>query len=186
MKRQLPLFDEQRARLGRPTIMERALASKYGTPYVHLAAFAIDIDRIYELEEKRPSRLPFGWEVFLTSQYLQARCDPVRHHEMIEESVLSIMEGRGIIRRLGTQLPFAVWLLVHRKSWPEALGACFASWKKPPLSLAKALESLFADPLQPALMAQHCLNLSLDPPIAPTTREALEGMAKGQSLDPFP
>ena len=49
-------------KLGRATIMDRALAQRYGAPYVHLAAFAIDVDRVHRSRPDAPG-LPDGCEV---------------------------------------------------------------------------------------------------------------------------
>ncbi|HEX6243796.1 MAG TPA: hypothetical protein VFZ61_22935, partial [Polyangiales bacterium] len=59
-KRPLRVVGTKESKLGSATIMDRALAQRYGAPYVHLAAFAIDVDRVHRLEDER-STLPFAW-----------------------------------------------------------------------------------------------------------------------------
>ena len=68
-KRALPSVAPEQTALGLPTIMDRELAAAHGVTYVHLAVFAIDVDRVYWLEPEHEG-LPFGWEVFLTEQFL--------------------------------------------------------------------------------------------------------------------
>ncbi len=163
--------------------MDRALASKHGVPYVHLAVFAIDVDRVRdELEELGKSEaLPFAWEVFLTARYLAWRCDPSDDaiRAMIEDATLAVLElpasEEGV---LGSQLPFAVWSLVARGSWPSTLESCFRAWKKKPRDLEKELGKLFerGDALEREL-ARVALATVIDPPLAPPTRDALTSLA---------
>jgi hypothetical protein len=181
-KKRLSVVGPGDAKLGRPTIMDRALATRYGATYVHLAAFAIDIDRVREREGDE-STLPFGWEVLLTERYLQqlfdgARSDPT---PLIEDACLAVMDmprpKPGQLPPLGSQLPFAVYLGVAREHLPAALGQCFRSWKKPPVDLLEELAPLEAEPAAVARLAEHCLDVALEPPLVGPVREALVTLA---------
>jgi hypothetical protein len=180
-KRTLPQLAERRDSLGRSTIMARALAARHGVPYVHAAVFAIDVDRIRDALDGPDDTLPFGWEVFLTARYLAWRCDPEDDatRTMLEDAVQSVLElppsDEGV---LGSQLPFAVWVLVARGDWPASVEAWLEAWKKKPKELAKELAPLFADAeSNERTLARAALAVALDPPIAPPTREALESLA---------
>ena len=92
-QKRLKVVGPSDAKLGRPTIIDRALAQRYGTPYVHLAVVAIDIDRVREID-REDGTLPFGWEVFLTERCVlrmvdAASTDPT---PLLEDMVLSVME----------------------------------------------------------------------------------------------
>jgi hypothetical protein len=181
MKRSLPQLSAAREGLGRPTIMDRALAARHGVPYVHAAVFAIDVDRIRDATEDLDDPRPFGWEVFLTARYLAWRCDPSDEatRTMLEDAVQSVLELRpseeGV---LGSQLPFAVWMLVARGEWPAELETWFKVWKKRPRELEKDLAPLFADcAANEAALARFALSVELEPAIAPPTRESLASMA---------
>ncbi len=189
--RRLKLMEARDQSLGRPTIMDRALAQRYGADYVQLAAFAIDVDRVRELEERtlsglEPARgagaLPFAWEVFLTEAELQrqvahARRDPT---PMLEEMCLGILElprtASGGSSPLGSQLPFAVYTAVERGLLDSSLRACFATWKKPPRELVAAMEQLERTGARAAL-ARHCLEARLEPPLVAPVRDALTALA---------
>jgi hypothetical protein len=180
-KRTLPQLAERREGLGRPTIMDRALAARHGVPYVHASVFAIDVDRIRDALDGPDDTLPFGWEVFLTARYLAWRCDPADDatRSMLEDAVQSVLElppsEEGV---LGSQLPFAVWMLVARGGWPASVEDWLKAWKKKPKELAKELGPLFAEAeANERTLARAALAVTLDPPIAPPTREALEAMA---------
>lgn len=169
-------------KLGRETIMDRALAQRHGAPYVHLAAFAIDVDRVHRLDLDRPSQ-PFAWEVFLTEQRLarfmdEAESDP---SQMLEDMCLAVMDlprpvgdEQGV---LGAQLPFAIYAGVAHEHLPASLGNCFRSWKKPPTDLLSELDELAARPGLGALLARHCLAAQLTPPLAEPVRVALEAIS---------
>jgi hypothetical protein len=190
MKRALPQLQPTREGLGRPTIMDRALASKHGVPYVHLAVFAIDVDRVRDELDDLDERdaLPFAWEVFLTARYLAWRCDPSEDaiRTMLEDATLAVLElpasEEGV---LGSQLPFAVWSLVARGLWPKTLESCFRAWKKKPRELDKELAKLFdrAEPLERELAAR-ALTTTMDPPLAPPTRDALTSLAASPDAAP--
>ena len=176
--RRLPTIDPKREGLGRPTIMDRALAQRHGVPYVHLAAFAIDVDRARDhLEETdADADLPMGWEVFLTERYLESRVEHASEtgRAMIEDIVLAIFDLPPSEEPVfGSQLPFAVWHAVARGVLPRTLEATFRMWKAKPKSLGAELDRLFADPEATRRFAHRCLEAPLDPPLAPPTREAL-------------
>ncbi|MEC7518518.1 MAG: hypothetical protein VYE22_01565 [Myxococcota bacterium] len=166
-------------KLGAPTIMDRALAASHGVTYVHLAVFSIDVDRIREAVEGYDDPRPFGWEVFLTEQYLLTHFDPAKRPEeaaFFEEVVLSILDGRP--DALGSQLSFAVWDAIQRGRFPKRLEGAFRSWKARPKELVKDLAKLWAD--EEALresLARGCLEVTLEPPLAPPTVEALRDLA---------
>ncbi len=168
-------------RLGRPTIMDRALAARYGVPYVHLAAFAIDVDRVREEVESLTDERPFAWEVFLTACYVAWRFDPKDEAGLatLEDAVNGVLELRASEEGVfGTQLPFAVWILVERGLLPGACERWFRAWKKKPRELADALLPLFAEREEREReLARFALSVALEPPLAPPTREALEALA---------
>jgi hypothetical protein len=160
MKRKLPLAPPVRARLEPPTIMDRALAAEHGSMYIQLAAFAIDVDRVYVAQEDEPA-LPFGWEVFVTECYLLARIDPLRDMQrvLLQDTCLAILEQPPEEQGYGSQLLFAVYDAVDRGFFPEAL------WQAPERALVTC--------------AAHGLSSALDPPLASPTRQALEQMRAG-------
>jgi hypothetical protein len=168
-------------KLGRDTIMDRALAARYGAAYVHLAAFTIDVDRVRELEAPD---LPFAWEVYLTECQLEQLMDTAVSDPkpMLEEMCLAILElprpRAGEQGPFGSQLPFAIYTAVARKIVPPSLGQCFANWKKPPADLIEEVEAMASDPGLKGRLAKHCLTVQLSPPLAPPAREALELLAR--------
>jgi hypothetical protein len=178
-KKHLPKMAPDRQKLGLPTIMDPALAQRHGVPYVHLAAFAIDVDRVRDAVEGFDDPRPFGWEVFLTEAYLLERFDPVRRPEevlLFEDVVLSILEGAP--DALGSQLAFAVWDALVRQRFPARLEGAFASWRARPEQLVKELATLWRDGARHVReLAAGCLEVELEPPLAPPTREALEALA---------
>ena len=179
-KRRLARAGPELEGLGRPSIMDRHLASTHGVPYVHLAVFAIDVDRIREEVEDLDDPRPFGWEVFLTECYLLARFDPIRQpvqRVLIEDVVLGALEGAR--DALGSQIAFAVWGLVVRERFPQNLGEAFASWSARPDELVKELTPLFAREAETRrALAAGCLEVSLTPPCAPPTLEALRALKR--------
>jgi hypothetical protein len=169
-------------KLGRATIMDRALAQRHGAPYVHLAAFAIDVDRVHRLDFDRPTQ-PFAWEVFLTELRLARFMDEASNDpsQMFEDMCLSVMDlprpdadAQGV---LGAQLPFAIYAGVAHEHLPASLGACFRVWKKPPTDLLSELDALSARPELPKALARHCLAAALEPPLAEPVRSALLAIA---------
>jgi len=176
-KRNLPVRSDDEPRgLGLTTIMDRALAARFGVAYVHLAAFAIDVDRVNAEHGDEPG-WPTGWEVFLTERYLLDTFDLAREadHELLEHACISIIEGG---QALGAQLPFAVYDAADRGVWPQTLLAPFATWRRRPRELLAALAELWerADEEGPRLAAA-CLEAPVEPELAPPTRAALERMA---------
>src|SRR5687767_12121428 len=137
-QKRLNVITPKDTKLGRATIMDRALAQRYGAPYVHLAAFAIDVDRVYRSDPDAPG-LPFGWEVLLTELRLNAYMDEAVNDPaaMLEEMCLAVMElppPRGDEPgALGGQLPFAVYVGVAHGELPAVLGNCFHVWRRPPV-----------------------------------------------------
>jgi hypothetical protein len=182
-RRPLRLVGAKEAKLGRATIMDRALAQRYGAPYVHLAAFAIDVDRVHRLETER-STLPFGWEVFLTEMRLaafmdEAKVDPAQLFEDMCLSVMDLPAARENQGALGAQLPFAIYVAVAHQHLPARVGACFRAWKKPPVELIEETAQLAAQAGLLARLAQHCLAATLEPPLVEPVRAALEALAVG-------
>jgi hypothetical protein len=176
--RKLQQLGPRHEKLAQPTIMNGALAAKYGVAYVRLCVFAIDVDRAYaELDDDEG--LPFGWEVFLTEcQLLRTLPDPGRDEQqrsLIEETCLSILEQPPDEQGYGSQLLFAIHDAVARGRYPEELGKPFRIWHKPPKQLFAALSALWNDADSACrTLAERVLELELDPPLAPPTRAALE------------
>jgi hypothetical protein len=174
-RKKLPRVDGTKEALGIRTIMDRALAARHGVPYVHLAAFAIDVDRVRDEVEGYGDRRPFGWEVFLTEAYVLERAKDER--ALLEDVVLSILDGQP--DALGSQLVFAIWDAIHRAQLPRDLRKAFASWKAEPDELVEKLAPLWkkgADNIRE--LAQGCLAVEIDPPLAPPTRASLEALAR--------
>ncbi|MBC7174127.1 MAG: hypothetical protein H5U40_16915, partial [Polyangiaceae bacterium] len=112
-KKPLPTMAPEDEGLGFDTIMDPALAMRWGIPYVHLAAFAIDLDRLREhVEDDDPEGIwPFGFEVFLTEMHLLGAIDPDEpdHLQIIEDICLGILDhGPDEDPPLGSQIVFAV------------------------------------------------------------------------------
>lgn len=181
MPRRLPQANAQQAGLGQRTIMNRTLAGQYGVDYVHLAAFAIDVDRVYE-RAPAEGQLPFGWEVFACARYVAARVHSAteRGGGLLEDVVLQILAEPPGEPQLGAVLAFAIHAGVERGTLPEALRHAFASWRASPRQLSRALDACFGDPGLLARVALHCLGTPMDPPLSPPTLEALQQMAANQ------
>jgi hypothetical protein len=195
MKRRRVLHRAQRgeAKLELPTIMDRGLAVKHGALYVHLAAFAIDVDRVFAAVapddeddigltgEAEPYELPFGWEVFLTSARLRA-LDPndPKVLAMLEETCAFVLDQAPDEQGYGSQLVFGVYDAVQRGTLPESLTDLFRSWRARPKQLERALDELWKDDAALPAVAARCASVTLDPPLAPPTRTALQQMAAGE------
>jgi hypothetical protein len=180
--RQLKVVGTNDAKLGRPTIMDRALAQRYGAEYVHLAAFAIDVDRVHHREEHG---LPFAWEVYLTEVQLMRVVESAQRDvtPLLEDTCLSILElprpRHGELGPLGNQLVFAVYTALGRGLLPPKLGHCFASWRKPPAELIAEMAELERSAGLTERLAQHCLQCPIDPPLVAPVRDALLALASG-------
>ncbi|MEZ4338808.1 MAG: hypothetical protein R3B82_19495 [Sandaracinaceae bacterium] len=160
--------------------MDRELATRHGVPYVHLVAFAIDVDRVREATEGYDDPRPFGWEVFLVERYLTDRFDPNRQPELVlifEDIVLGVLEGAP--SALGSQIVFAIWDLIQRSRFPKRLEGAFRAWQERPDELGEDLDLLFAEEDRVVKeLARSCLEVALEPPLAPPTKEALEALAQ--------
>jgi hypothetical protein len=162
------------------TILDRQLAAAHGSSYLDLAAFAIDIDRVYWLDPE-DERLPFGWEVFLTEHYL-LRWAELQQPAGVGVETLSAVCAPLLSEKpgeppLGGQVVFAVYDAVVRGALPDELRELFSSWRHAPRELLRALHELRES--GPALLtelAAHCLAAQLQPPLAATTIRALEGL----------
>lgn len=181
MRRSLPQVSSKAEGLGHPTIMDRSLALRHGSLYVHLAVFAIDIDRVRDALEDIDDPLPFGWEVFLTEVYLISHVDPsdASHRAMIEDVVLGILEGPSGEAVFGSQLPFAIFDAIERGVFPDDMRVSFAGWRARPKQLVGELAKLWLDAraLTPEL-SRACLDAPMDPPLAAPSIEALQVMAR--------
>ena len=180
--KRLKLLAPRDQKLGRATIMDRALAQRHGTPYVHAAVFAIDVDRLREHEEER-GELPFGWEVYLTECYVTRLLAGEPHVALLEDMCLHVLElprPKGDqAAPLGSHLPFAVYAGVAHGLLPPALGHCFRVWKKPPTDLLEELDKLRSDPELLSKLVDFALDAELNPPLATPVREALVKLAEG-------
>lgn len=177
-----------------PTIMSRDLALKHGAPYVHLAAFAIDVDRVFAqlapddeddigvTEEDGDPELPFGWEVFLTSARVRGldAADP-KILSMLEEACAHVLDQAPDEQGYGSQLVFGVYDAIGRGALPESLRDLFRGWRSRPKQLERALDALWRDATTtlPAI-AERCRQEAMKPPLAPPTLATLEQMASGQ------
>jgi len=175
----LPVATPAQRQLGLDTIMDRELATQFGVPYVHLAAFAIDTDRVRERFEQvlvDEDQLPFGWEIFLTAQFIHAAFESVHegHRMVVEDAVQAVLDRAPSEEApLGAQLPFAVYDLLRRELWPEDALVLFSRWKKKPDATLAELEPLWADVIVAAgELAHACLQCDLEPPAAQPVQEA--------------
>lgn len=193
MKRVLPRARKGLAKLELPTIMDRALAAKHGPLYVHLAAFAIDVDRAFAelapddeddiglIDGGAADELPFGWEVFLTSARLRALdgADPLVL-AMLEDTCSHVLDQAPDEQGYGSQLVFAVYDAVERGALPKSVGDVFRAWRGRPKQLSRALDALWSEPVATlSTIAARVLAVAIDPPLAPPTRAVLEQMAAG-------
>jgi hypothetical protein len=181
-KSALPAVAPHQTSLGLSTIMDRAVAAAHGVDYVHLAVFAIDIDRVYWLDPERPG-LPFGWEVFLTEWLLLSHLDgrSPAHLDLIEAMCWPLVADAPGEPPLGGQIVFAVYDAVQRETLPKGLSKLFVGWRSPPRDLIAALSELHSAPAATiANLCRHCLEADVSPPLAPPTREALLKILSGE------
>lgn len=185
-RKSLPQVSPQAAGLGQPTIMDRALAASHGVAYVHLSAFAIDVDRVFNVSED-DERLPFGWEVFLVLCYVLDRVDSREEagRSLLEDSALHILAADPSQPQLGSVLAFALHAGVERGLIDRSLAQAFSSWRAAPKQLRRALDQLFRAPRESLTHAAlHCLGTSMSPPLSPPTLMALEAMGRGEWPEP--
>lgn len=181
-------MDDASLGLGRDTIMDAALAARHGVRYVHLAAFAIDLDRLMEAADDEDLDLPFGFEVFMIEVALLGllNADDESDLSLIEDAAVSIFERLDPEEEppLGASLLFAIRDALFRGELPERLAPLFTGWSAGPDELNEQLEPLFADPdLEAAAIARVCLEVALAPPLAPPTRDALGAMVELEEPD---
>jgi hypothetical protein len=181
-KKKLSVVGPHEEGLGLPTVMDRALAQKWGIPYVHLAVFAIDVDRVREaIEEADETLWPFGGEVLLLVRYIHANLDPEHHVELVEEACQHAMDRSREGMVLGAQMPFALYVLMARGDWPDASKSIFGAWSQEPKDLLESLADIEAEPDGLTELIDLTLRLELDPPLSPPTEEALLALASRRS-----
>jgi hypothetical protein len=166
--------------------MDRALAAAHGASYVHLAVFAIDVDRMYWVDPER-NDMPFGWEVFLTESYVLGSLDATQEaqHDLLEAVCMDIMDETPGEPPLGGQLVFAVHDAVERQRLPSTLRGLFLRWPSQPAELRASLDTLWKSaPGSLVELAAQCLQMDLTPPLAPPTRSVLQAMV--DSTFPIP
>jgi hypothetical protein len=176
--RRLRTVGKEQTGLGLNTIMDRQLAKTLGAKYVHLAVFAIDIDRVYWLDPERCD-LPFGWEVFLCEHEVLAQFDreSATDRELLAAMCANVLELPPGESPLGGQIVFAIYDAVKRGQLDLELWALFTLWKKKPDNLVASLAKLWETPSESAKrLAEHCLRVSLTPPLAAPTRASLEAL----------
>lgn len=182
--------------LGIPTIMDKALAARWGPRYVRATAFAIDVDRIerwvqvatqmatqratqrvtQEAQAVTTEIWPFGWEIFVTEKILSKIFDVTEQLdvELLETVVYAIherVEAHGDV--LGAQWLFAVFDLVSRSIWPPAMLGPISGWKTQS-QLILSLDVLWSESLKSMVgLSERCLRINAIR-IAPTTRSLLE------------
>lgn len=186
-KRPLPTVGPGPQGLGTPTIMDPTLAARHGAPYVHLAVFAIDVDRVRRwLEEAgEEANVPFGWEVFLTEAYVLAELDLADELDrwMIHDTCRALIRTKprgGEPPALGAQVPFSVYDAVARGAAPGTLRELFRGWGKRAAPLVDELRPLWDDPASHvAALSELCLDVPLDPPLAEPTARALDDLHDG-------
>jgi hypothetical protein len=177
-KRALDVVDGAVEGLGRRTVMDRDLAARHGAKYVHLVAFAIDVDRVREALDDEGEALPFGWEVLLTENWMVERIDPSdeKDRALLEEvcasSVAASLESDEEL--LGAQIPFAVYDAVARGAWPKELRSIFEKWKRGPDDLVRELARMREEPDVVTRFSKAALGADLVPPLAPPTLETLK------------
>ncbi len=165
--------------LGLATIMNPVLAKKHGATYVHLAAFAIDVDRAGILLEDATDPPPFGADVYLVAAYVRDRFAAEPTTGLLEDVVLDVLEVEPDEKRLGTQLPFAIYWLAARDLAPREWLGWFTQWRKPPTGILADVDAIAARPEAIAELAQRWLAIEIDPPFVAPVRAALEALCRG-------
>lgn len=185
MNRTLDTISKEEQGLGRDTIMNPWMAANFGSEYVHLAAFAIDVDRIQEAVEEDPmAKWPDGWEVFLTEYYLLGLLEPMSDEYLflLRKACEEIVGDQEAGMLLGAQLPFAVYDASARGFLPEGLKSVFSQWES--VELPEELNEFWNAPnIEAADLAEACLEIELHPPLSPTTRVALEDIMAANDAD---
>lgn len=178
----LPQVGRAPEALGAATVMKPELSRLYGSLYVRVAAFAIDVDRIREATDSPVEPWPFGWEVFLTEYYLLAtlEIETAGHHALVQDLVAGVLAGPR--EALGSQIAFSVWNAIERGEWPTSLRSAFGRWKRagrPQRRWVKELQVFWNDADHwAASLAANCLRVQLEPPCSPPAQDALELLAE--------
>lgn len=190
MKKKLGVVSAATEGLGLLTIMDRALAQKHGVRYVHLAAFAIDVDRVRdEVETEALDPLwPFGFEVFLTEHWLLGHLDAEADEVLISDVCESVMKMSAAEpgQIFGAELPFAIYDAVVRGALPPDFRRFFRIWKHKPNALVDDLAALWAksDEERPRLSAASLeVGKTLSPPLAPPTVVTLAAWCEARAND---
>ncbi|MGB0680710.1 MAG: hypothetical protein ACPGUV_13740 [Polyangiales bacterium] len=177
----LPQAPKGATGLGRPTIMQAELARVFGPPYVHLAAFSIDIDRLRPTLDATHD-WPLGWEVFLIAgaiDALQPEAD-ADIADMLVATAESLVACIDEEERLGLPLLLAVRELSRRRRLPRAFAKLFQDWDALSAPLKRCLDLLWQGRASwQTRLAQACLAAPLAPPLAPPSRQLLERLVAG-------
>ena len=180
--RRLPQAAPNAVGLGQATIMDRALAAQYGVTYVHLSAFAIDVDRVFMATDDE-TELPFGWEVLLCLAYILRAVDSEAEEGrgLLEESCAHVLSFAPGDAPLGSLLAFAVYVGARCGRVNAALLSSFSSWKTKGLRQLEAAAREFLVAPDPVLQhcARHCIDTAMTPPVSPPTLAVLREMAAG-------
>lgn len=170
------------AGLGQPTIMDRALAAQFGVSYVHLSAFAIDVDRVF-MATSDEGDLPFAWEVLLCLAYLVGVVDSQDEtgRSLLEESCTHVLSFAPGTAPLGSLLVFAVYAGARAGRLNAELLSVFVAWKAKGLKQLEAAAAAFLQAPTQTLqrMAEHCLSTPLSPPLSPPSVATLQAMVSG-------
>lgn len=182
LKKSLPTVRDEALGLGEKTLMDPGLAARHGVPYVHLAAFAIDLDRAARVVDDQDdgggqSLFDFGWEVFLVEVHLLGLLDPTSeaHLDLLDDLVESVMEHEEA--PLGSVVIFAIRDAARRGELPARFEKASRTWKALPSKLVRSLDALFEHlAVEATDLAEAVLELPLVPPLAPPTKDALVAM----------
>ena len=97
---------------------------------------------------------------------------------MLEDSCSHVLDQAPDEQGYGSQLVFGIYDAIARGALPKSLGDLFRSWRGRPKQLERTLDALWKDAEKNlAAIAERCRAVTLDPPLAPPTRTALEQMA---------